>query len=93
MSKRCLHAPCRRRLDAVHEGNDVVGPGVNWRVMCMRIAKASAKASMSERGRWKRDVRRLRPVLTALAMIKGMTPIQWLFTLGEGGEQNAPFPR
>jgi hypothetical protein len=70
MSKSCLHAPCRRRLDAVHEGNDVVGPGVNWRVMCMRIAKASAKAwrkaSMSERRRWKRDVRRFRPVLLRL---------------------------
>ena len=79
-------------------------PALTGAIMCMGIATANSVLVISFARAWlpvlgnatdaaiRAGVERLRPVLmTALAMIIGMTPLA--LGLGEGGEQNAPLGR
>ncbi len=79
-------------------------PALTGAIMCMGVATANstliisfARERLAETGdaivaAYDAGVTRLRPVLmTALAMIIGMTPMA--LGLGEGGEQNAPLGR
>jgi CzcA family heavy metal efflux pump len=85
-------------------GTPLSVPALTGAIMCMGVATANsilvvsfAREHLDENGdptraAFEAGVTRLRPVLmTALAMIIGMTPMA--LGLGEGGEQNAPLGR
>ncbi len=85
-------------------GTPLSVPALTGAIMCMGVATANsilvvsfAREHLEENGdptraAFEAGVTRLRPVLmTALAMIIGMTPMA--LGLGEGGEQNAPLGR
>ena len=85
-------------------GTPLSVPALTGAIMCMGVATANsilvvsfAREHLDENGdparaAFEAGMTRLRPVLmTALAMIIGMTPMA--LGLGEGGEQNAPLGR
>jgi CzcA family heavy metal efflux pump len=85
-------------------GTPLSVPALTGAIMCMGVATANSILVVSfarerldatgdaARAAFEAGVTRLRPVLmTALAMIIGMTPMA--LGLGEGGEQNAPLGR
>jgi multidrug efflux pump subunit AcrB len=85
-------------------GTPLSVPALTGAIMCMGVATANsilvisfAREKLAEHGEaaraaYEAGVTRFRPVImTALAMIIGMTPMA--MSMGEGGEQNAPLGR